>query len=164
MKQEDLIIDKVRKALAVADLLTQLLDTPILLGDTLPQIGNILTGYLKEIRDVIEEDDVSEYTENIVTSRENDTSSINDEIIMPIQCIKCHCEFTPKTKNQYYCPFCRQQKTKLCKTCGQKFTTEGREQRCDSCRQKKVKQIKAKYQNPNQLDKEIDKWLGVEEK
>ena len=66
MKQEDLIIDKVRKALAVADLLTQLLDTPILLGDTLPQIGNILTGYLKEIRDVIE-DDVSEYTETVVT-------------------------------------------------------------------------------------------------
>lgn len=43
MKQEDLVIDKVRKALAVADLLTQLLDTPILLSDTLPQIGNILT-------------------------------------------------------------------------------------------------------------------------
>lgn len=163
MKQEDLIIDKVRKALAVADLLTQLLDTPILLSDTLPQIGNILTGYLKEIRDVIEEDDVSEYTENVVALREID-SSINDEIIMPIQCLKCHCEFTPKNNNQYYCPFCRQQKTKLCKTCGQKFTAEGREQRCDSCRQNKVKQIKAKYQNPNQLDEEIDKWLGVEEK
>lgn len=164
MKQEDLIMDKVRKALAVADLLTQLLDAPILLDDTLPQIGNILADYLKEIRDVIEEDDVSEYTENIVTSREID-SNINDEIIMPIQCLKCHCEFTPKTKNQYYCPFCRQQKKiKLCKTCGQKFTAEGREQRCDSCRQSKVKQIKAKYQNPNQLDKEIDKWLGVEEK
>ena len=88
MRQEDLIIDKVRKALAVADLLTQLLDTPILLSDTLPQIGNILTGYLKEIRDVIEEDDVSEYTENIVTSRAID-SNINDEIIMPIECIKC---------------------------------------------------------------------------
>ena len=102
MKQEDLIIDKVRKALAVADLLTQLLDTPILLSDTLPQIGNILTGYLKEIRDVIEEDDVSEYTENVVALRGNDTSSINDEIIMPIQCIKCHCEFTPKNNNQYY--------------------------------------------------------------
>lgn len=164
MKQEDLIIDKVRKALAVADLLTQLLDTPILLSDTLPQVGNILTGYLKEIRDVIEGDDVSEYTENIVTSREIDTSNINDEIIMPIQCIKCHCEFTSKNNNQYYCPFCRQQKIKLCKTCGRKFTTEGREQRCDSCRQNKVEQIKAKYQNPNQLDKEIDKWLGMEKR
>lgn len=163
MKQEDLIIDKVRKALAVADLMTQLLDTPILLSDTLPQIGIILAGYLKEIRDAIEEDDASECTENIVALREIDTSNINDEIIMPIQCIKCHCDFTPKTKSQYYCPFCRQQKTKLCKTCGQKFTAEGREQRCDSCRQSKVKQIKAKYQNPNQLDKEVDKWLGVEE-
>ena len=28
----------------------------------------------------------------------------------------------------------------------------------------KVKQIKAKYQNPNQLDKEIDTWLGVEKR
>ena len=161
MKQEDLIIDKVRKALAVADLLTQLLDTPILLSDTLPQIGNILTGYLKEIRDVIEEDDVSEYTENVVALREID-SSINDEIIMPIQCLKCHCEFTPKNDNQHHCPFCRQQKTRFCKTCGVKFSPEGRILQCEQCRKNKIERIKAKYQTTDLIDKEIDKWLGVE--
>lgn len=161
MAKKNLIIENAHKALAVVDLMSQLSDTPVLLGGTLARIGEILTGYLHQIEKAAESFDTESKS---FVDKTKVVSNTNDEVLMPVNCIKCLCEFIPKSKNQYYCSSCRQQKIKLCKTCGQKFAAEGREQWCDSCRQSKVEQITAKYQNPNQLDKEIDKWLGVEEK